>query len=313
MSSADTKFTALAATLRSIGGVDVIYPYAKPLSFVDTSLCHHVEKPLRKLSTSTTALFPVLTDLLDPQVLKDKNSVSGNPLAKFGSGLATERSAPVAMFSTQPFQKFTNGFRILLLCLPVRQLFLKTLTCLTTSLIKNFHSSTRDEQSVGFGGCDKCISGTKVYADRRIAFDIRNLKSEAEMDFTTTKNSDAVIADSIGEVRLSIVRNNIIKLLTTNRSGNGKLAVASEAEILGEKKKSGNAFEGKSLGGWSAIHSRRGISTRHVSNGRAFHLRWKRGRDSVVDKFVKIKSGQWFSTIVCNVTNRLLKAIVFHD
>lgn len=313
MSFADTKSTALAAPLRSVGGVDVIHTYAKPLSFVDASLCHHVEKPLRKLSASATALLPVFTDLLDPQVLKDKNSIGGNPLAKLGSGLATERSTPVALFATQPFQKSTNGFRILLLCLPVRQLFLKTLTCLTTSLIQNFHSSTRDEQSIFFCGGHQRVGGTKVYADRSVPFDIGNFKSETEVNFTAAKYSDAVIADSIGEICLSVIRNDIIKLFTSNRSGDGKLAVTSEAEVFGEKEKSGNSFEGESFGGWFTILSRRGISGSHIPDSRALHLGWKRGWNLVVGLFVKIKSGQWLTTIISYICDRLLKAVVFHN
>jgi len=91
MSLTDTKSTTLATTLRSIGRINVVNAYPQPFSLVDASLCHHVEKPLRQFPTSTTTILSVFSYLFNSQVFKNKNSVSGNPLAEFGSGLFEEQ------------------------------------------------------------------------------------------------------------------------------------------------------------------------------------------------------------------------------
>ena len=313
MSFTDTKFSALATTLRGISGIDIIHPYTKSLSLVDASLCHHVEKPLRKFSAGATTLLPILANLLDPQILKNKNCIGRNPFAKIGSGFETESSTPVTMFSTQPFQKSTNTFRILLLCLMVRQLFLKTLTCLTSFLIKNFNFFTRNKQSFCISGSHQSIGGTKVYTYRYITFGIRNIKCEAEMYFSATKNSDTVITHCIGKISLGVIRNIVVKFFSTNRSGNGNFSMTGETEVLGKEEKSGNTLERKRFSSRFTILSCRRISTGHVSDGRTFHLGRKRRWNSIIYFFVKFNSRQWFTTIVSNAADRLLEAIVFHN
>jgi hypothetical protein len=313
MPTSDTKSPTLAATLARVGWINVVHAYTKPLSLVDASLCHHAEKPLRELSTSPATLFSIFADLLDTQILKDKNSVGGNPLAEFRGGLLAERLASVAMFATQPFQKSTDAARILLMCLPVRQLFLKTLACLAGSLVGYFKPLAGDEQSFLFSGGHKRVSGAKVNTDRCVVLDVGNFNCKAKVDFAAAGDRDAVIADGVVEVCLGVIGNNEIKLLATNGSGNGKLALPSEAEILSEQEHRRRALKGESLSGWVAISSSGGVGSGHVPDGCTSHLRRKRRRYGVVDLLVKIKSGQWFANIVRDIRNRLLKAVVFHN
>ena len=313
MPSTDTKSSTFPTTLARVGRIDVFHAYTKPLSFVDASLCHHVEKPLRKFAFSSLALFPVFTNLLDTQILKDKNSVCWNPLAELRRGLFAERLASVAMFATQPFQKSTNTFRILLLCLPVRQLFLKTLASLAGSLVGDFKPLAGDEQSVSGRRGHKSVGGAEVYTYGCIGLDIGSFKSETKVDFAATSARDAIIADSAGKVGLGVIRNNEIKFLAANGSGNGECTLTSETEILSEKKHRCDAFESESFLSRSPIASSGGVSSGHIPDGCASHLRGKGGRHGVVDLLVKRKSVQWFANIVRNIRNRLLKAVVFHN
>ena len=110
---AGTKLTTATAPLGGEGWIDVVHCQAKALSLVYHCLRHHAIEPLGKIASGACALFPVLPDLLDTQVLEDQYCIAGRPFAELRSGLPAERPSSVSMSATQPFQKPTHAVRMI--------------------------------------------------------------------------------------------------------------------------------------------------------------------------------------------------------
>lgn len=216
MSEANTNQTTFMATLRGLERLDVVY--AKPITFrpVDTRLRYLREKPRTKFAASSLPVFGCLLDLFYAQVLKHQHRILGNPLAQLGGGLLAECPVAVGLFSTQPFKRPADTAGVLALCLVIGQLLLQPLAGFASSLVGLLQSGARDEQSLLVGGCYQGVVDAKVYPYRRDGFGFRNLKRDAQGDLVGACDHDAVITDSVGEVSLGVIRDNIIKFLPSN-------------------------------------------------------------------------------------------------
>ena len=234
MSEANTNQTTFVTTLRSIGRVDVINPESIALSPIDTRLCHLREEPLVKFAAGSFSVSGCLFDLFDFQVFKHQHRILWSPLAQLGGGFPAECPVAVSLFSTQPFKHFADTVGVFVLCLMVGQLALQPLAGFTSSLISLLQSRAGNEQSLLISGSDQRIVNTKVDSDRYNGFWFGNFKRDTQSNSISPRNDDTIVTYCVNKISFRVIRNNIIKLLSSDGSRDRKLSLPSETEILGK-------------------------------------------------------------------------------
>jgi len=300
MTGAIAPKTTSGAYLRSISG---IHQSQLSLSFnlVSGKGKEHSPWPGVKPPVPKSRTF---LSLLEIQVFKDQNTVLGSPFNQFLGGYMTEVLGAASLLTLKPFEGPSDGSGALTLCLTGRKLLLEPLDGLTGLLVLDPSFKARDKKFLTIRvNDDQGIGLVEVNSygkDTRRIWNFNSNSNVANKLAILNLHRDAVYFLGIGQHRLEVVGDSIVKMLPAGYRPDRKRAVLPEICIptpLTNKEQGKGALEPDRSSEFVAIVLGRYISSCNEPDGGTGKLTGELSFDRVISSFVEVKSLKRFSVI----------------